>query len=57
MYIATYDGEHNLLTTDQGYADVEYLGPGQSTTFKLITENPGGVEWVRIVTLNGQWAD
>lgn len=57
VLIATYDAEHDLLSTDSGYADVEYLRPGQSTTFKLVTPNPGGVEWVRIVSLNGYRAD
>jgi len=57
VFIATYDAEYNLLSTDSGYADLDYLRAGQSTTFKLVTPNPGGAEWVRIVTLNGYWAD
>lgn len=58
VLIATYDSDHKLLSTDSGYADLDYLAPGRSTTFKVMTPNlGGGVAWVRIVSLEGQWAD
>ncbi len=57
VHIATYDSDYKLLSTDSGYADLDYLAPGRSTTFKVTTPVLGGVAWVRIVSLQGQWAD
>lgn len=57
IHIATYDEEKNLLSTDWTYVDMDYIAPGGSTTFKVMTRKPPRIEWVEITNIQWEWAD
>ena len=57
LHIELEDGSRRLLATDSGYIDIDILTPGQEFTFKLMTVNRPGTEWVVIKSVSWQWAD
>jgi len=48
------DNDGNLVATETGYADQRCLGPGESSTFKITTENSGRIRSARVVKLDWQ---
>jgi len=54
LYVELRDKDNKLLATDSGYIDADRLNPGQESTFKLMTRNMPGTEWVVIKSISWQ---
>jgi hypothetical protein len=57
LHIELRDKNKKLLATDSDYIDADRLNPGQESTFKLMTPNMPGTEWVIIKNVSWNWTD
>lgn len=50
------DTNKTLLATDRGFVNVQVLGPGEKSTFKLMTPYQPSTKYIAITNIQWQWA-